>query len=133
MKKALLYLLTCLLVLTSFGYKSKEVVDIKTLSETEVDSITIVYGVRSYAERITDTETINDVVSSYNNLVFKPMDSNQPDIDIATRLLIVFNKKDGEVIHTFVSSSGISRQHKKYTANSGKPFYNKLLKIYKAN
>lgn len=135
MKKGLLvYLLACFLVIILFGCKSKEVVDVADLSETEVDSVTIVYGAGSYAARITDIETIYDVVYAYNNLVFEPMDSNESGIDILTQLSISFNKKDGKVMHIFVSSSGILRtENKKYTAVSGKLFYDKLLKIYKDN
>lgn len=135
MKKILLvYFCACFLILTLYGCKSKEA-EVVGLPQTEINTIAIIYGAGSYEARIKDKEIIKNVVSTYNNLVFEPMESNQSDIDILTALTITFDRKNQEPTFVFVDASGIFRfeNNEKYVAVSGELFYDTLLKIYKEN
>lgn len=135
MKKILLACLCiCFLILILYGYKSNEI-DVVDLSETEIDNIAIIYGAGSYEVRITDKKIIKNVVSAYNDLVFKAIDANQSDMDILTELTITFDRKKQKPIFIFVDASGIFsfEDNKKYMAVSGELFYDTLLRIYKDN
>lgn len=127
MRKKIIPLAILLLVALLAGCAKKQ----EGTDFSKVDSVTILYGVSSYAMHSEDKETIDAVLACFKPIVLVPTDKK---IDEATTLSVTFSAK-GEAVASFrVDESGVFQMGKdeRYFTDSTKSFdYAALKKFYK--
>jgi hypothetical protein len=126
MKNHIMVLIIGAMALLLYGCKDSQI----KLYFENVDDVSITFGLSSYAMFGAEEDTIQDLLTSFSNLILEPTDD---EMDTTTMLSIHFSHNEKSVVSVNVDEHGVfwlDGDTKSYKVSSGSFDYEFIKNVY---